>query len=132
MNSVQTLGLVWILYDFAEWISPNPIDKASKQVFGVKARKVNVATARKAIASAKKIQKTEEFNYGQKEIVELEEKIVTLVNNGRLGTHNEEAIKMAFETLIWIKDECRMHPDDVKIYLCEMLHQAQLIVNKGI
>lgn len=131
MNSVQTLGLVWLIYDFAEWLTPKPINQESKKIFGVKANRVNTKAARKAIAQAKQFQKADQYDFTQKEIVQLEENIQKILSSDKLSGHTVKAVNDGLYALQIMKDALEIDPEDAKIYLREMHNQMQFLIKKG-
>lgn len=131
MNSVQAIGLASIIYDIAEWMTPNPIDKQSKKVFKVKAKKVNVKEARKAITAAKLHQCSEKYDYSEKEIVELENNIQKALENTKLSKHTIDAAKGGLRVLKIMTDALEIDPEDVKVYLREMHQQLNFLIKRG-
>lgn len=132
MNSVQTIGAVWLFLDFVDWISPKPINKASKKVFSVKANKVNTKEARAAITRAKQHQRADQYDFTQKEILQLEENIQKILNSDKLSGHTIKAVNDGLYALQIMKDALEIDPQDVLIYLREMYGQMQFLIKKGI
>ena len=132
MGSVLLLfGVFVIAESIFGFFEEDPLERECRMVLNENLKKVDVDKLREEVKQAKIIQRPDEYNYEDKELVELRKNIQELISRDKLAAHNVVAINEGLEELDKLIEAYSIASEDAKVYLRGIYRQAQILTGKA-
>lgn len=132
MGSVLFIfGVFVIAESIFGFFEEDPLERECRIVLNEKLKKVDVDKLREEVRQAKIIQRANEYNYEDKELIDLKKKLQELISGDRLASHNVLAISEGLEELNKLIEDYMIQSEDAKVYLREIYRQAQTLTGKA-